>query len=59
MLGIVINDENVLCLQGGFLEPFYTEITRPQIRIQYIKEELLGNLPDVKTESNELYTSKK
>ena len=45
-------DSNVLCLEGG---PFYPNFVKPQIRVQYIKEELLRNLPDVKTESNDLY----
>jgi len=37
------------------LIPFFSEVAKPQIRIQYIKEELLRNLPDVKTEPNDLY----
>ena len=41
--------------QRGFLDPFYVEIVRPQIRTQYLKEELLRNLPNVKTEPNDLY----
>ena len=45
-------DSNVLCLEGG---PFYPKFVKPQIKIQYIKEELLRNLPIVKTESNDLY----
>ena len=45
-------DSNVLCLEGG---PFYPNFVKPQIRVQYIKEEFLRNLPDVKTESNDLY----
>ena len=45
-------DSNVLCLEGG---PFYPNFVKPQIRVQYIKEELLRNLPIVKTESNDLY----
>ena len=45
-------DSNVLCLEGG---PFYPKFVKPQIKIQYIKEELLRNLPDLKTESNDLY----
>ena len=48
-------DENVLCFHGGFLDPFYVEVVRPQIRTQYLKEELLRNLPNVNTEPNDLY----
>ena len=56
MLGTAnCNDENVLCFREGFLDPFFVEIVRPQIRTQYLKEELLRNLPNVKTEPNDLY----
>ena len=49
------NDDNVLCLREGYWNPFYSEIVKPQVRTQYIKEELLRNLPNVKTEPNDLY----
>ena len=50
------NDDNVLCLKTDkYWEPFYPIMVKPQIRTQYIKEELLRNLPNVKTDPNDLY----
>ena len=50
------NDDNVICVFGrGLMDPYYFKIVRPQVRIQYIKEELLRNIPKVKTKPNDLY----
>ena len=49
------NDDNIVCLQGGRWDPFYVEIARPEVRIQYLRDELLNNLPNVNTELDELY----
>ena len=49
------NDDNVLCLKDEYWNPLYPEIVKPQIRTQYIKEELLSNLPKVQTNPEDLY----
>ena len=49
------NADNIICFQGGRWDPFYVEKIRPEIRIQYLRDELLNNLPKVITEPDELY----
>ena len=49
------HDDNVLCLKNEYWNPLYPEIVKPQIRTQYIKDELLRNLPNVKTDPDDLY----
>ena len=57
MLGENLNcdDNNIICLQGGKWDPFYVEIAKPEIRMQYLRDELLRNLPNVNTEPDDLY----
>ena len=48
------NDENILCL-SEHLNVFDGVIVKPEVRIQYIKNEILQNLPKVNTNPDDLY----
>ena len=47
--------ENVFCIKLDKWDPYYPVFVKPQIRIQYIKEEIVKNLPEVNINSNDLY----
>ena len=46
---------NILCLYEISWILFYPRIIKPQIRIHLIKKEILSNLPNVNTKSDDLY----
>ena len=57
MLGSNANcdDNNIICLQGGNWDPFYVEIAKPEVRMKYLRDEIVKNLPNVNTEPDDLY----
>ena len=57
MLGknVNCNDEKVFCIQASTWDPFYPIFIKPEIRTEYIKDELLRNLPIVHTKPDDLY----
>ena len=56
MLGTKVNcdDENTLCFYQTW-DLLYPRIVFPQIKTQYIKDEVLRNLPNVTIDPNDLY----
>ena len=57
MLGprVHCHDDTVLCVSIATWDPFEPTFVKPQVRIRYIRDELINNLPKVKTEPDELY----
>ena len=57
MLGprVHCDDVTVLCISIATWDPFFPTFVKPQVRIRYIRDELINNLPLVKTEPDELY----
>ena len=57
MLGprVHCDDDTVLCISIATWDPFFPTFVKPQVRIRYIRDELINNLPLVKTEPDELY----
>ena len=49
------HDDTVLCVSIATWDPFEPTFVKPQVRIRYIRDELINNLPKVKTEPDELY----
>ena len=49
------NDDKILCIRTATWDPYFPIFIKPQIRIQYIKDELVRNLPVVHTEPDDLY----
>ena len=49
------DDDNVLCVSIATWDPFSPTFVKPQVRIQYIRDELIRNLPNVKTDPDDLY----
>ena len=57
MLGprVHCDDVTVLCISIATWDPFFPTFVKPQVRIRYIRDELINNLPLVKTAPDELY----
>ena len=57
MLGknVNCNDEKVFCIQASIWDPLYPIFIKPEIRTEYIKDEILRNLPIVHTKPDDLY----
>ena len=57
MLGprVHCDDDTVLCISIATWDPFFPTFVKPQVRIRYIRDELINNLPLVKTAPDELY----
>ena len=57
MLGprVNCNDDTVLCVSIATWDPFFPTFVKPQVKIRYIRDELINNLPTVKIEPDELY----
>ena len=49
------NDSNILCFYEISWIAFYPKVIIPQVKIDLIKEEILGNLPSVKIETDSLF----
>ena len=49
------DDDTVLCISIATWDPFFPTFVKPQVRIRYIRDELINNLPLVKTAPDELY----
>ena len=45
---------NTLCFYKSW-DLLYPKVIKPQIRVQYIKDEILRNLPKVNIDPNDLY----
>ena len=50
-------DDSVLCLPYKNWNPYYTGIIKPQIRTQYLKEEIMRNIPQVNIDPKALYVN--
>ena len=48
-------DDSVLCLPYKNWNPYYTGLVKPQIRTQYLKEEIMRNIPQVNIDPKALY----
>ena len=48
-------DDTTLCPTFKKWDPFYPTFIKSQIRTQYIREEILRNIPQVKTDPDDLY----
>ena len=48
-------DDCTLCPSSLNWDPFYPTFIKSQIRTQYLREEILRNIPQVKTEPDDLY----
>ena len=48
-------DDTVLCLPFKNWNPFYTGLVKPEIRTQYLKEEIMRNIPEVNVDPKALY----
>ena len=57
MLGAHVNcsDDTIYCLDLGKWDPFYPGFVRPEIRILYLRDELLRNIPNINTDPEDLY----
>ena len=49
------DDDTVLCVSIATWDPFVPTFVKPQVRIRYIRDELINNLPKVNTTPEELY----
>ena len=49
------NDDIILCIFEYKFNVYYPYIVKPEIRINYIKDDILSNLPKVAVEPNDLY----
>ena len=56
-LGSNVNcsDEKVLCQDSIRMSLYSPSFVKPEVRTQYIKEEIFGNIPKVKIDSDDLY----
>ena len=48
-------DDTVLCLPFKNWNPFYTGLVKPEVRTQYLKEEIMRNIPQVNIDPKALY----